>query len=538
MKIYIQGIQELYQRTVDVLLQLFFEDSTNIYEDLHNGQEQGGNTRIRDEDKQENLQGEPDKDIHLYFEFNEAWDKERENLSLEGNVTVKNTNNPRIVKGSYSQDFAFSDVLEEEREKAFQKAYKRVINHTLLQALEEYTGTKQPWGILTGIRPTKLLHQKLFRGTERDQARQELIHDYQIVSEKVQLMQQIIDRQLAVVPDLHHLENEISIYIGIPFCPTKCAYCTFPAYDIKGQQGSVGTFLEGLHLEIQEMGNWLKENNIGITTIYFGGGTPTSIEAEQMDALYEQMYRYFPAMEKVREVTVEAGRPDTITPDKINVLRKHNIDRISINPQSYTQETLDAIGRHHTVKETIEKYELARSMGLSNINMDLIIGLPGEGLAELELSLEKTRELRPESLTVHTLSFKRASTMTKNKEKYKVAGREEVIQMMKMASKWTAAEGYEPYYLYRQKNILGNLENVGYALPGKESIYNIMIMEEKQTILGLGCGASSKFIHPLTGKITRFANPKEPRAYNQSYKHYIEEKRKLLNELYLGVTNK
>ena len=336
-------------------------------------------------------------------------------------------------------------------------------------------------------------------------------------------MQRIVDRQLAAIPDLYDLKKEVSIYIGIPFCPTKCAYCTFPAYAINGRQGSVTSFLGGLHYEISEMGRWMKEHDVKITTIYYGGGTPTSITAEEMDMLYEEMYASFPDVEKVREITVEAGRPDTITPEKLEVLKKWNIDRISVNPQSYIQETLKAIGRHHTVEETITKFHLSRKMGMNNINMDLIIGLPGEELPEFQVTLDETEKLLPESLTVHTLSFKRASEMTRNKQKYKVASREEAEKMMRTAESWTEKHGYTPYYLYRQKNILGNLENVGYSFPGQESLYNIMIMEEQQTIIGLGCGAASKFLDPVTGKITHFANPKDPKSYNDNFEHYTDE---------------
>jgi oxygen-independent coproporphyrinogen-3 oxidase len=409
---------------------------------------------------------------------------------------------------------------------------KSTVSYVLLSILEQVTGIVQQWGILTGVRPTKLLHNKLQEGKMIEAAHTELKEDYKIQDHKIALMQSIVDRQLHVIPDLYELGKEVSIYIGIPFCPTKCAYCTFPAFAINGKQGKVDSFLGGLHYEMREIGRWLKENHISITTIYYGGGTPTSITAEEMDMLYEEMYNSFPSVEKVREITVEAGRPDTITPEKLDVLNKWNIDRISINPQSYIQETLKAIGRHHTVEETINKYHLARSMGMNNINMDLIIGLPGEGLQEFQYTLDETQKLMPESLTVHTLSFKRASEMTQNKEKYKVADRNEITSMMELATNWTASYGYTPYYLYRQKNILGNLENVGYSLPGQESIYNIMIMEEKQTIIGLGCGASSKFVHPETGKITRFANPKDPKSYNDGFAQYTKDKIEILNELF------
>ncbi|MGG3990129.1 coproporphyrinogen III oxidase [Bacillus smithii] len=417
-------------------------------------------------------------------------------------------------------------------EKEYFKQVKKAVSHAFLEVLQQYTGIRQQWGFLTGIRPTKLLHKKLRSGISKEEAHEQLKKEYLITDEKIQLMEKIVDRQLTIVPDLYHLQNEVSIYIGIPFCPTKCAYCTFPAFAIQGKQGRVASFLGGLHYEMEKIGQFLKDNGIKITTIYYGGGTPTSITAEEMDLLYEQMYRSFPGVENVREITVEAGRPDTITPEKLEVLKKWNIDRISINPQSYIQETLKAIGRHHTVEETIEKFHLARSMGMNNINMDLIIGLPGEGVREFQYSLDKTEKLMPESLTIHTLSFKRASVMTQNKDKYPVASREEAEEMMKLAQDWTAAHNYVPYYLYRQKNILGNLENVGYALPGRESIYNILIMEEVQTIIGLGCGAASKFIDPETGKIERFANPKDPKSYNERYEEYTEKKLQILQQLF------
>jgi oxygen-independent coproporphyrinogen-3 oxidase len=419
-------------------------------------------------------------------------------------------------------------------------AIRRTVLSALLQALQQMTGLEQPWGILTGVRPTKLMHN-LLKKHNRDECLRILRETYLVSDSKAHLLVEVAERQLKVIPDLFQLDREVSVYIGIPFCPTKCAYCTFPAYDIRGSNGSVSAFLEGLHVEIREMGRWMKEAGLRITTIYWGGGTPTSITAEEIDALFVTMHESFPDMSTVRELTVEAGRPDTITPEKIKVMKKWNVDRISINPQSFTQETLDAIGRHHTVVETVEKFLLAREMGLDNINMDLIIGLPGEGMKELEVSLAETEKLMPESLTVHTLSYKRASKMSKNKEQYEVAERDVIEAMMHKAIEWTEEKGYKPYYLYRQKNILGNLENVGYALEGKESPYNILMMEERQTIIGIGCGAVSKILYPKElgedgqeehQRIERFPNPKEPSVYNQAYREYIEKKIKLLDEAY------
>ncbi|MED4886872.1 coproporphyrinogen III oxidase [Lysinibacillus sp. FSL R7-0073] len=411
---------------------------------------------------------------------------------------------------------------------------KRALSHVFLDVLEQHTGVHQQWGILTGVRPTKLYHKFRKEGKGDQEIAELLIRDFRLSKEKVALLKDIVERQLVTIPDIDQIGQEISVYIGIPFCPTKCAYCTFPAYAIGSnrKQGRVNTFLDGLHIELREMGNWLKDNNMKITSIYWGGGTPTSIEADEMDALYQTMYESFPNPETIREVTVEAGRPDTITPEKLEVLKKWGIDRISVNPQSYTDETLKAIGRHHTVQETIDKFWLARESGMNNINMDLIIGLPNEGIEEFQHSLVESAKMQPESLTVHTLSFKRASEMTRNKDKYKVADRDTVAEMMQMAQDWTKENDYVPYYLYRQKNILGNLENVGYSKAGEESIYNIVIMEEVQTILGIGCGASSKFVHPETGKITQFHNPKDPAAYIMTFEEAIGKKIEFLDELY------
>ncbi|NBI29733.1 coproporphyrinogen III oxidase [Chengkuizengella marina] len=498
MVININGVDSTFHRSVENIIRLFFEEinitfsqitKADLYVDINMNNEQ------------------EDTKITVLLQ------DQNQNKNFESNIIKK------LDKG----------ITESQK----RKTLKHLINQPLLDVFEQCTGLNQPWGILTGIRPTKLLHQKLKTGSSKEQAHLELKEQYKIHDQKIKLMQTIVDRQKTMVPDLYNLRSEVSIYVGIPFCPTKCAYCTFPAYAINGKQGSVDSFLGGLHYEMKQIGTWLKENNIKITTVYFGGGTPTSITADEMDMLYEEMAMSFPYVDQIREITVEAGRPDTITIEKLEVLKKWNIDRISINPQSYTQETLKAIGRHHTVEETINKFHLAREMGMNNINMDLIIGLPGEGLKEFNHTLDETKKLMPESLTIHTLSFKRASEMTQNKNKYKVADRYEVTEMMNRGNEWTKLNGFVPYYLYRQKNILGNLENVGYAHPGQESIYNIMIMEELQTIIGIGCGASSKWVDPSTGKISRFANPKEPKAYNEHYKKYTEVKIKTLNELFL-----
>ncbi|WP_019120098.1 coproporphyrinogen III oxidase [Brevibacillus massiliensis] len=486
-----------FEREIGLILALFYEDPEIVY--------------VGDWDD-----SQPGMRIFLSVNHTDQGARAHGRLHAEG----------REFSFDYTRPYVSGDP------KAVQKTAKQAVSYTLLCLLEQLTGIEQGWGILTGIRPTKLLHKLLTSGMSREEAHRHLREDYMVRPYKLELLQRIVDRQLRVVPDFYQIDRELSVYIGIPFCPTKCAYCTFPAYAIGGQKNSVGGFLEGLRYEIRSVGDWLRRHDMRITSIYFGGGTPTSITAEELDSLFQEMHASFPNLEHVRELTVEAGRPDTITPEKIDVMKKWKVDRISINPQSFTDETLHAIGRHHSVQETVEKYRLAMEMGLTNINMDLIIGLPNEGLADVKHSLAEVEKLMPSSLTVHTLSFKRASEMTQNKEKYRVAGRTEIQQMMELASRWTEEHGYVPYYLYRQKNILGNLENIGYSLEGCESIYNILMMEEAQTILGLGCGAVSKLMAPGSGKLTRWANPKDPKTYNDTYKQLVADKLRDLEELY------
>lgn len=491
-KIIINGLNnEAFKRPLQLITNLFFENTEVVFAN-------------------ENESGYPI--VHFQFKFH-------------GNVEAL-----AHLKATDGKEY-FSTFSKENVHKDDLKEMKRMANHVYLSVLEQWTNMKQAWGTLTGIRPTKLMHKFLQEGLDIEAVHERLQKDYLIDKEKTNLMEHIVRKQLQVIPDLYDLQKEVSIYIGIPFCPTKCSYCTFPAYAIQGRQGLVSTFLEGLHYEVEKVGEWLKNRGINVTTIYVGGGTPTSISSEQMDRLFEKVYKEIPNIESVREMTVEAGRPDTITVEKLQVLKKWNVERISVNPQSFIQQTLKEIGRHHTVEETIEKFYLARELGMKNINMDLIIGLPGEKLDQFVYSLNEIEKLMPDSLTVHTLSFKRASQMTKNKERYAVPSREEAVKMMNYATEWTRTHRYQPYYLYRQKNILGNLENVGYSMPNKESIYNILIMEEKQSIIGLGCGAASKFIHP-TGKIIRFANPKDPKTYNESFQHYTIQKLKLLEKIF------
>lgn len=466
--------------------------------------------------------------VKVTEEVNEADTLLHVEVKGEQTISVEITLNDR----SSGESRSASNQRDLENGVSEEKIIKRTVKHAWLQLLQELTGMVQPWGILTGIRPTKLYHQLLLEGKTKEEVKGTFIQEYNVLPEKIELLDKIVQRQMTALPDLYQLNQEVSLYIGIPFCPTKCAYCTFPAYAIQGRTGSVEQFLAGLHEEIAAIGSWLALHQIPVTTVYLGGGTPTSISVEQLENLFIQLKKSIPLWEQVREFTVEAGRPDTLDEAKLQLLQEWGVHRISINPQSFKEETLQLIGRHHTVKETLDTYKLARQMGLHNINMDLIIGLPNEGIDDFSQSLQVIEQLRPESITVHTLSFKRGSLMTQQKERFTVSDRTETAQMVRMAKEWAKKMSYVPYYLYRQKNILGNQENVGYALPGEESLYNILIMEERQTIIGLGCGAVSKIISPIDGGFKRWPNPKEPQAYIQTYQHHIKEKIRELNQAF------
>nr|MDE5977389.1 coproporphyrinogen dehydrogenase HemZ [Turicibacter sp.] len=343
---------------------------------------------------------------------------------------------------------------------------------TYLLLLQEETGRIQAWGLLNGMRPTKLVHGMKKRGFNDQEIKAFIQDEYLVSDEKIDLLLNVSNHQLKVIPDLHTIQNEVSLYIGIPFCPTRCAYCTFPAYAHGPFQKWVEPFLEALVEEIKLVGAFIKKRQLPITSIYFGGGTATTLSVEQFEKLLVTVYEHIATSKQVREITVEAGRPDTITPEKLNLLKQYDIHRISINPQSFHQKTLDEIGRHHTVEDVIEKYNMAKNYGFDNINMDLIVGLPNEGKEELAYSLEEIKRLQPESLTVHMLAFKRSSKITQNRGLYTTASKEELQEMGRMTYDFAAENDYVPYYLYRQKNISGNMENIGYSKVGQETIYN------------------------------------------------------------------
>jgi oxygen-independent coproporphyrinogen-3 oxidase len=429
------------------------------------------------------------------------------------------------VRDSTSYVHEFTKPLPDDADSVFRRRRgKQAVLHVLHDCLSDYTGEQQPWGILTGVRPMKLVHQMIEQRLDPVMIRRRLAEEYRISDSRIDLLLEIADIQLQVIPDLYQLEKEVSLYIGIPFCPTHCAYCTFPAYSMIEKYTYAHEFLGALEKELKAVGECLRQYEIPVTSVYVGGGTPTSLNAPELERLMEALYKEIPGQDRWRELNVEAGRPDTITPDRIDVLRRFKVNRISVNPQTFKAETLKTIGRGHTPDIVDRRFHLVREAGFENINMDMILGLPGEDLDDIRYTRERIEKLSPDSVTVHTMSFKRTAVVNKEREKFEIPHTEMVRRMMEETSAWARSLGYKPYYIYRQKDILGNLENVGYSLPGKEGIYNICIMEERQTIIGIGGGATTKLIG-LNGKnLGQVFNPREPKAYVESIESVIARK--------------
>lgn len=402
--------------------------------------------------------------------------------------------------------------------------YKNAMKRELYLALSYLTHKKLPWGILTGIRPTKLVYCMLEEGMDPFSIEQYMKEEYLCGEEKARMSYQIAKREQEILKEMDY-RNGYSLYIGIPFCPSTCLYCSFPSYSIQRFQGHVEDYLSALEKEIRYGATCFP--NKKLTTVYFGGGTPTTLTAKQLNDLLGTVKKYFD-FTNVREFCVEAGRPDSITKDKLEVLKKWGVDRISINPQTMHQKTLDLIGRKHSIEQVVEAFQLARETGHDNINMDLIIGLPGENLEDVKETLTSIGELNPDSLTVHTLAVKRAARLNTEKENYENLRATDVPEMLEATIQFALDNDYLPYYLYRQKNMADNLENIGYARYGKEGLYNILIMEEQQTILALGAGAMSKFVFHEENRIERVDNVKSVTDYISRIDEMIDRKKEFL----------
>ena len=530
-----------------------------------------------------------DRKNHMIdFKFYEREQQEDDNVTKEQTVAQDHDN---VAKEETENTEQISeDVVEQNQENgaaeekmtlggsvlvdfADRKKTKNELKQQLYYLLTLYAGKTLPWGTLTGIRPTKIPMELLEEGKSEDEIRSYMKETYFASDEKIELSLAVAKRELELLSRIDY-ENGYSLYVGIPFCPSTCLYCSFTSYPLAKWANRMDEYLDALEKEIAFTAEACKHKVLN--SVYIGGGTPTTLSAEQTDRLLTMIGSYFgivdeqgrmiyadeklnnasvvdeaqnsmdeagvendsthaeSKMGKVRkqtqllEFTVEAGRPDSITREKLEVIHKHNISRISINPQTMKEETLRLIGRQHTVQQTIDSFKLAREVGFDNINMDLIVGLPEETIEDVRETMRQLEELDPDNITVHSLAIKRAARLRMQKEQYENLHIENTAQTIDLTAECCHEMGLEPYYLYRQKNMAGNFENVGYAKPGKAGVYNILIMEEKQTIMALGAGATTKVVFEDGKRIERVGNVKDITNYLDRVDEMVERKRELL----------
>ena len=421
---------------------------------------------------------------------------------LHNTVTITNNKQTLFNNSVNLTDYELKDLAK------YKKHYSKI---ALYEALSKFTKKTLPWGSLTGIRPTKLFYElKQISGSSLI-AKNDLINKYHVSPEKAEIVYNTTKHQTKLVIN----DKLIDFYINIPFCTSKCYYCSFISVPLKQCEQLVEPYINALLTEIKQAKQIIKNNNYIVKSIYIGGGTPTSLSAEQLDKILSELN--YP----VQEFTVEAGRPDTITKEKLDVFKKHNVTRISINPQTFSNKTLKAIGRGHTSDDIINVYNMAKPYNFI-VNMDLIAGLKDEKFSTFKNSLNLTMQLKPQNITVHTLSVKRTSELeTSNAE---LTCEKQVKKMVDYAYKTLTKNGYNPYYLYKQKNMIGNLENIGYALNKTECVFNIDTMEEVASVMACGANAISKRYFSMFNRIERQPNVKNLNEYITRVNEMIAKK--------------
>ncbi len=383
-----------------------------------------------------------------------------------------------------------------------------------------------PWGTLVGIRPVKRVVDMFAKGHTEKEIVDILKNEYEVSDKKIDLSLSIAKREISIINSIP--QNAVSLYIDIPFCPSRCVYCSFASMPVSEMKDFIEPYLYALYDELDTIKKIIEDLKLSIVSVYIGGGTPTSILSIELDNLLYKIENTFD-LSNCREFTIEAGRPDTITESKLDVMRKHGVDRISINPQSMNDKTLSVIGRKHSVDQIYEAYKLAKSKGFKCINMDVIAGLPQETQEEFENTIDKVIELNPENITVHTMSIKRAARLNQNGDFDSLPENNIVYQMVDYAHEKLGENGYKPYYLYRQKNILGDLENTGFCKDGTEGLYNICMMEEIRTVISAGVGAVTKLVKG--NRIERIFNVKDVREYLKRAEE-MRERKKYIYEFY------
>ena len=399
---------------------------------------------------------------------------------------------------------------------------QRLVKNAMYRAALKAGVPKPPWGALTGVRPGKLLAGLIGAGLDEKKALRRFIDEYDVSTGRAGLC--LITTRETLKAEASLEARDVCLYVGIPFCPTRCAYCSFVSQSVEKSMKLVAPFLQALEREISATAQEVRRLGLRPVSLYMGGGTPTTLSAEQLDRLCAVLSEQFD-LSALREYTVEAGRPDTITEEKLRVLRAHGVDRISVNPQTMDDRVLELIGRRHTAADIVSALEKARSVGGFDVNMDLIAGLPGDSAAGFRATLEKVLALGAENITVHTLSLKKGSRITLDQTP--IPGAREVADMLDCASRLLTAAGYSPYYLYRQKFMSGGFENVGWARGGRVNLYNICIMEELRSILAMGGGGSTKLIRLDGGRNIRLMAPKYPLEYIESIEKTCAEKKRI-----------
>lgn len=396
------------------------------------------------------------------------------------------------------------------------------LSRLLFRVMSILTGKRPQWGVITGVRPVKRVNGFIAQGKSRKEIFDILKNDFFVTEEKCDIAYMTAKTQQGLTKGLD--PNSFSLYVSIPFCPTRCSYCSFVSQEVERWKKIIPEYVSNLCKEIRYTGELVQKIGLKLDTVYFGGGTPTTLEAHQLDRIMKTIAESFD-MSGVREYTVEAGRADTITEEKLRAIKANGCTRLSVNPQTLNDDVLKAIGRRHTVQQFFDSFKLARKLGFNEINTDIIAGLPADTLESFKATVDGLIELAPENITVHTLSIKRAARLNQSGEKEKdEALKNPAGDMVDYASKRLLESGYRPYYLYRQKNMLENLENIGWAKAGTESLYNIFIMEEIQTILAMGGGGSTKLVDLKGHRLERIFNYKQPLEYNKHFDLMLEKK--------------
>lgn len=427
--------------------------------------------------------------------------------------------------------FSKSFSIKKREQIKIEKMKKRVLKLLAFILLRKiFKNKKQPWGILTGIRPTKIVHELLDEGKERTEIIRELKRKYLVHREKSELLIDIAEIQMPYIENNH--PKKIGIYISIPFCPSRCIYCSFPSNPLKKWGHLEDEYIKTLVKEISILGKYFQFNDFIVESIYVGGGTPTCISEKNLNILLNTIAEKV-MQDNTLEFTVEGGRPDTITQSKAEILKKYNVNRVSINPQTINLNTLKIIGRNHSPEEVIKAFTIIRN-NVPCINMDIIAGLPGETISDIERTMEFIKKLNPENITVHTLAIKKGSKLKEIASSIGLPDEGEVEKMIRKTREHASKMDMRPYYLYRQKYMLNNMENTGYSKRGYECIYNIQMMEDRQTIIGFGAGSITKVVDFETWEINRISNPKDISEYIKRIDELI--KRKLNNDILNRLT--